>query len=556
MKKRLVAFVFALALIFCALPLTPVHAYDPENPTPEESEFIADVKDIFTDPVLAEVVYTAILNSGQFDSTKTALQNVQAFEGDISYSGTDSKFIKDLTGIENFVHASISFTNQSLTDLSPMGNFSEETNKSIKVSNSPIHIWPVDFPDKAHDTFAVPTPFACSGHAVYLYNDTPKEQTVIYDVYTKSNGTQSPVPVDVDANTTLYVLSGGVSVKNGQTKPAANDTEVVFVVEKDGKGIAGIAYNALDYVTAGSIEGTFDPQKNNVSYAYTLDSKFYYTVKAESYTLGWFYLGKFDESDTDHEHPLGGAKFEIYNEEGTCIETVTTEEGKYTKVEGGPGGLPAGTYTIKEVEAPEDYLVSSETMTVTVPSVSGVTVSGGKDSLTVNDDSATWTPVWSTGFVENGGDTSSIELVTDNKQDVTAEDKGVDTFIANKSADQDAGFASGSNPFTITPDAGVSGGAVVTMGTTEVGTYGSIEAAQAAVRDLIANDKVTGNITITINADATSFPDEKAPFVYFMDKETPPQTGDSAMIIAAVVGLIAAGAGLVIFARKRVAKAN
>ena len=548
MKKRLLAFVFALALFFCALPMTSVHALT-------EDEFKEEVKGIFPDSVLAEVVYTAILESGQFDSTKTALQNIASFEGDISYSSTD-KFIRDLSGIENFVHASISFTNQSITDLSPMGKFSTATDKSIKTSNAPIHIWPVDFPDKADDTFAVPTPFVCNGHAVYLYNDTAKEQTVIYDVYTKDNGVQSPVPVDVDANSTTYILEGGVSVKNGQTKPAANDTEVVFVAESDGSGIAGIAYNALDYTTSGGAPGTYDHQQNNVSYAYTLDSKFYYTVKAESYTLGWFYLGKFDESDTDHKNPLGGATFEIYNEEGTCIETVTTEEGKYSKVEGGPGGLPAGTYTIKEVEAPSDYLVSSETMTVTVPSVSGVTVSGGKDSLTVTKDVATWTPVWSTGFVENGSDTRHIDLVTDDTDDVTATDKGVDTFIANKSADQDAGFASGANPFTITPDAGVSGGAVVTMGTTEVGTYDSIEAAQAAVRDLIANDKVTGNITITINADATSFPDEMAPFVYFMDKETPPQTGDSAMIIAAVVGLIAAGAGLVIFARKRVAKAN
>ncbi len=547
MKKRLIAFVFALALIFCALPMTSVHALT-------EDEFKDEVKGLFPDPVFAKVVYSTILSSGQFDDKKTTKENLADYNGAINWNDTVSggEYIEDLSGIEYFVHATITIADQSITDLSPIGKLSDQTDKAISISASPINIWPNDFPDKKAMTYAVPTPFHCYGHAVYLYNDTAKEQTVVFDVYT---GNGNPVEIAVDQSTTGYLLNGGVTVKNGQSKPAADDTNAVFLVVSDGSGVAGICYCAQIYDTEGGLSQV-DHHADHVSYDYTLDSKFYYTVKAESYTLGWFYLGKFDESDTAHEHPLGGATFEIYNEEGTCIETVTTEEGKLSKVEGGPGGLPAGTYTIKEVEAPEDYLVSSETMTVTVPSVSGVTVSGGKDSLTVNDDSATWTPDWETGFVANGGSNNNIALVTDNTKPVTASGEGVDAFIANKSADQDAGFASGSNPFTITPDAGVSGGAVVTMGTTEVGTYGSIEAAQAAVRDLIANDKVTGNITITINADATSFPDEKAPFVYFMDKETPPQTGDSAMIIAAVVGLIAAGAGLVIFARKRVTKAN
>ena len=560
MKKRLIAFVFALALFFCALPLTPVHAYDPENPTPEESAFIADVKGIFTDPVLAEVVYTAILEDEQFDPTKSTEDNLAAFTGsiDYAYQGTDPDlYIKDLTGIDHFVNASISFASQSITDLSPMGGFSSNTVKSIKVSNSPINVWPVVFPDKADDTFSVPTPFRCFGHAVYLYDGNAKTQTVTYDVYTKDDEGQLPVTIDETANSTGYVLSGGVSVEGNKPKPIADDTEAVFLVESDGSGQAGITCS-FPYKTSGGLQGSTNNQYLEVSYAYTLDSKFYYTVKAESYTLGWFYLGKFDANDTEHEHPLGGATFEIYNSEDleTPIMTVTTEEGKYVKVEGGPGGLPAGTYTIKEVEAPPEYVLSSDTMTVTVPSVSGVTVGGGKSSLTVTEDESTWEPVWSTGFVENAGDTKNMVLATEDTKDVTASGEGVDTFIANKSTDKDAGDASGKNPFAITPGEGVSGSAVVTMGETEVGTFDSIAEAEAKIQELITNDKVTGNITVTVNTDTAAFDDDLAPFVYFMDEETPPQTGESSMIIAAVVGLVAAGACLVILARKKFAKAN
>ena len=91
------------------------------------------------------------------------------------------------------------------------------------------------------------------------------------------------------------------------------------------------------------------------------------TVTVKTYGISIF---KYDQANNA---PLSGATFELYQKdaEGNVIEDsvieLTSGENGYAVIE----GLDAGTYYLKETQAPEGYVCSEEELTITVPGDAG-----------------------------------------------------------------------------------------------------------------------------------------------------------------------------------------
>lgn len=67
--------------------------------------------------------------------------------------------------------------------------------------------------------------------------------------------------------------------------------------------------------------------------------------------------------------PVAGAAFEVFNESGVLVRTLTTDENGHAVAH----GLPAGTYTFKETVAPVGYSLNGSSHTFTVDELGNVT---------------------------------------------------------------------------------------------------------------------------------------------------------------------------------------
>ena len=79
-----------------------------------------------------------------------------------------------------------------------------------------------------------------------------------------------------------------------------------------------------------------------------------------------------EKADLATGEPVAGAVIQIFDEKGVRVREVTTDENGQTKI----SGLPAGTYSFKELFAPDGYVLNEESFTFTIDElgdVSGVT---------------------------------------------------------------------------------------------------------------------------------------------------------------------------------------
>ena len=79
-----------------------------------------------------------------------------------------------------------------------------------------------------------------------------------------------------------------------------------------------------------------------------------------------------EKTDLVTGNPVVGAVIQIFNEAGELVREVTTDENGQALIK----GLPAGTYTFREVLAPEGYILNEKTFTFSIDpygEVSGVT---------------------------------------------------------------------------------------------------------------------------------------------------------------------------------------
>ncbi len=76
------------------------------------------------------------------------------------------------------------------------------------------------------------------------------------------------------------------------------------------------------------------------------------------------------KKDSESGQLLPGAKFDVIDKDGKVVETIVTDD----KGEALSKRLPVGSYTLKEVEAPKGYELSSSSVSVDVEANKVLTV--------------------------------------------------------------------------------------------------------------------------------------------------------------------------------------
>ncbi|WP_254865150.1 SpaA isopeptide-forming pilin-related protein [Bacillus cereus] len=168
----------------------------------------------------------------------------------------------------------------------------------------------------------------------------------------------------VDANDENIVL------KDAKFDVIDKDNNVVATVTTNEKGIAEIKDLPLgDYFVKeiSAPEGYIKvdtPVKITIDSTNVIEIVMKNTKKVEN---GQFKLLK---KDSESGQLLPGAKFDVIDKDGNVVETIITD-GKGAALS---KQLPVGTYTLKEVEAPKGYELSSSSVRVDVAANKTVTV--------------------------------------------------------------------------------------------------------------------------------------------------------------------------------------
>lgn len=215
------------------------------------------------------------------------------------------------------------------------------------------------------------------------------------------------------------------------------------------------------------------------------------------------------KTDVTTAEGIQGAKIEIYDSDGnTVFEDITDENGDITI-----SGLPSGTYTFKEIVAPDGYILNTEEFTFTINEDGTVT---GDNTITDKPTTVIITKIDKDTleslegvefefFDENGK--SIGKYVTDENGQINLSKIPVGTYTYKETKCLD-GYVLDENTYSFTID-----------------EYGNI----------------TGDVTVkNIKADVPEKP----------NKPKAPKTGDKMNIVLYFVGMILALAGMILLTRK------
>ncbi|MGE7887460.1 SpaA isopeptide-forming pilin-related protein [Bacillus cereus] len=168
----------------------------------------------------------------------------------------------------------------------------------------------------------------------------------------------------VDANDEKIVL------KDAKFEVIDKDNTVVATVTTNEKGIAEVKDLPLGDYFVKEISAPEGYVKVDTPVKVTIDSTnvielvMKNTKKVET---GQFKLLK---KDSESAQLLPGAKFDVIDKDGKVVETIITDD----KGEALSKQLPVGNYTLKEVEAPKGYELSSSSVSVDVEANKVITV--------------------------------------------------------------------------------------------------------------------------------------------------------------------------------------
>ena len=111
---------------------------------------------------------------------------------------------------------------------------------------------------------------------------------------------------------------------------------------------------------------------------------------------------------TDEQgNKLSGAEFTLYNEDGSAVSTQTTD----SKGEAVFGGFTkAAEYTLKETKAPEGYVATEQTWTVTVK------LKDGDPTIQISEDGKFWNKVFNWVVSTDPEDVDGVLTVTNARQ--------------------------------------------------------------------------------------------------------------------------------------------
>jgi len=343
----------------------------------------------------------------------------------------------------------------------------------------------------------------------HTFSQDYKWETGLRYVYALNGNNTKAVTIDhevVDENG-QKMLVNATTVVNTE-KNADNIIRMTFTPDDNGiVKYARVIYNNV--ISAWTNEGPEEGSAFSISksYRYDLSPVWYSSVKLDlnPTVLGGFKIVKTDS--TNDKTPLSGAKFKVYTDASCTTETEATRYDAGTdswvavgEVTTGSDGtvtvtnLKAGTYYVKETEAPAHYIIDdarAKTVTVETPTVS-LSLTGGEGTTLANidADSVTARSTWNDfGAIE--GKTNTLPLIKDTAtSSASAADYDADVFIKG-----------GGNTVSVTSDGSISadelvnayaelGGAKfnVTVGNAVVETVDTVaEAVQYVNNTLIAN---------------------------------------------------------------------
>lgn len=204
-------------------------------------------------------------------------------------------------------------------------------------------------------TGVIPSYSAEYTDVTYTISDTLKNLELKEAPVVKLAGTQ------IDAKNYTYSKTDTgftIAFKSDYIKGLANKTDVERKVT--------VTYTAI--VTADAT--TWNPAKNEarVDYTNNPDGKTTYKeTKTKTYTFD--IDGQILKVDETGEKPLPGATFTLYKEYNPADKTVSNEIASYKTLTEGKiifKGLAAGTYYLKETEAPASYTLNTTIYEITI----------------------------------------------------------------------------------------------------------------------------------------------------------------------------------------------
>lgn len=305
-------------------------------------------------------------------------------------------------------------------------------------------------------------------------------QTVSIKNYISSNA------VKVNSVTQVNVYDDPITViinKKDETTlkglPGAN----IYVYDKDGNYYdSGITDDNGELKLTGIPAGEYTFQersapdgfvRNSTVFAITIDE--YGKVTGDTTILNTPTEVVLHKSDVTTSKGVPGAKIEIYDKDGkTVFEDITGKDGTITVK-----GLPAGTYTFKEVVAPEGYILNTAIFTFTLNEDGTIdgdnTVSDEPTSVTITKaDQETMEPLQGVEFEFFDEDGKSIGTYkTDENGEINLQylSCGKSYSYVERSALKGYVLDSTKHTFTINDDGSVTGDIVIT----NTHIYGSVQ---------------------------------------------------------------------------------
>ncbi len=266
---------------------------------------------------------------------------------------------------------------------------------SIDNSKLPSGVTISGFTGRNGDVLTISAPTSYAGRTITLSNIFEAHDTrAASNMYWfETNGDEQPVLVPV-TDTTKPVVSGSMTFNSDvlgyieiiktNANPEMGDYSLsgaVFEVKDDtGDIVAEITIDSNGYAKTGYLPlGEYTVKETTAPFGYTLNNEVFTAILSdagqtvvyddvevsEKPQTGTITIIKRDSETGDSSQgdaSLNGAVFEIYDSDGNLAAQLDC--GDASEVTSQP--LPLGTYTIKEVQAPEGYLLNATAYTVEI----------------------------------------------------------------------------------------------------------------------------------------------------------------------------------------------